>query len=83
MRNRSIILLVLSLIFVNGCAVVFQKGKSSDIQRIESLKGEINELNNAKVVLGQKLSQEIIDQQVRLDMVQKRIGYHFCGRDSL
>ncbi|MBN3040788.1 MAG: OmpA family protein [Candidatus Omnitrophica bacterium] len=79
MRRRAFLLLITFIFFINGCAVIFQKGRSSDIQKIENLKSEVDELKEAKELLEGKLSKEIKDKQVRLDMAEKGLVITFVA----
>lgn len=49
--------LLVSFLFLNltGCTIVFQKGRKSDIERIQSLEDEVNRLSQIKDELEQKL----------------------------
>ncbi len=51
MRKTSLILLVISLLVLNGCMVVFQKGRRSDLEKIEVLKSELDKLKNSRRTL--------------------------------
>lgn len=50
--------------FLTGCAIVFQKGRRTDIERIE-------ELTKAKKELEEKLRGELADKKVRLALSEK------------
>ena len=49
--------LTVGIIFLNltGCTIIFQKGRKSDIQRIQSLEQEVNRLSGLKAELENKL----------------------------
>jgi chemotaxis protein MotB len=49
------------------------------VQKIEELSQQLDELNEAKMVLESKLSQEIGDKQVRLEMMQKGLVITFVA----
>src|SRR4030043_579801 len=68
---RSLGCCLLAVIFLSGCAVVIQKGRRSDLDKIESLKSELDELKDAKSLLEGKLAQEIKDKQVKLEMQER------------
>ena len=71
MKNyKIIIILFLMLFFINGCTLVFQKGRRSDTERIKTLEGKLSELQGTKSILEDRLSQEIKDKQVRLKMLK-------------
>ncbi len=74
--NKSRIFFFLSGIFLlsfflSGCALVIQKGRRSDLEKIESLKNELSELRSTKSVLEKRLSEEIKDKEVKLEMKDK------------
>ncbi len=75
---KTLSLIFLS-IFLAGCTVIFQKGRRSDIQKIEELSQELEELNRAKGILVDKLGQEIKDKQVRLKMMEKGLVITFVA----
>jgi len=57
--------------FLSGCALVIQKGRRSDLEKIESLKNELSELRSTKSILEKRLSEEIKDKEVKLEMKDK------------
>jgi chemotaxis protein MotB len=60
-----------------GCTFIFQKGRQSDVEKIESLNQQVNELASAKDLLEQQLAQEIKDKQVKLEMMEKGLVITF------
>jgi len=79
MRKTSLILLVISLLILNGCTVIFQKGRRSDLEKIEILKGELTNLREASKLLESNLAQEIEDEKVRLTMAEKGLVITFVA----
>ncbi|UCD14828.1 MAG: OmpA family protein [Candidatus Omnitrophota bacterium] len=80
MYKRNILLgLFIFVIFISGCAVVFQPGRRSDIEKIKTLEDEVDALKNAKTILEEKLFQEIKDKQVRLKMEEKGLVITFVA----
>ena len=79
MRKTSLILLVICLLFLNGCMVIFQKGRKTDIEKIEILESELEELRGARNILENRLAQEIEDQKVRLSMMEKGLVITFVA----
>ena len=79
MRKTSLILLVISLLVLNGCTIVFQKGRRSDLEKIEILKGELTKLKEASKLLESDLAQEIEDEKVRLTMAEKGLVITFVA----
>jgi chemotaxis protein MotB len=61
--------LVLSLA---GCTVIFQRGRRSDIEKINELSAKLEELNG-------RLGQEIQDKQVKLQMMDKGLVITVVG----
>ena len=78
---------------LSGCALVIQKGRRSDLDKIKTLKGEVTglsgeltdlerelaELQSAKSLLESKLSQEIKDKQVKLEMQERGLVITVLG----
>ena len=62
-----------------GCTVIFQKGRRSDIQKIEDLSKQLDELATAKELLADRLAQEIKDKQVTLKMMEKGLVITFLA----
>ncbi len=79
MKNKSIILLMVLVFFVNGCALIFQKGRRSDVEKIEKLRSELDDLKTTKDLLQERLAQEIKDKQVRLQMAEKGLVITFVA----
>ncbi|MFA6281058.1 MAG: OmpA family protein [Candidatus Omnitrophota bacterium] len=79
--SRKVLLsvLLLSFVFINGCTVVFQSGRRSDAERIQSLEKELEELRQTKGLLEQSLEKEIKDKQVRLSMEEKGLVITFVS----
>ena len=64
---------------VAGCTFIFQKGRRSDVQKIEELSRELDELSQTKRLLEERLDQEIKDKQVRLEMMEKGLVITFVA----
>ena len=79
MGKTGLILLVISLLILNGCMVIFQKGRRSDFEKIEVLESELNKLQEASDLLKSRLAQEIEDKQVRLAMAEKGLVITFVA----
>lgn len=71
-----IILLTLSL---SGCTFIFQKGRRSDVDKIEELSRQLDELGRARSLLEERLDQEIKDKQVSLQMMKKGLVINVVG----
>lgn len=76
LRTALVLFLTLSL---TGCTFIFQKGRRSDAQKIEELSSQLDELSRSKSMLEQKLSQEISDKQVKLQMMEKGLVITVVG----
>ncbi len=62
-----------------GCSFVIQKGRRSDIQKIEELSQKVDELSQAQKLLEDRLFQEIQDKQVKLKMAEKGLVITFVA----
>jgi len=72
-------LIVFLSLTLAGCTFIFQRGRRSDIQKIEDLSQQLKELNRAKMLLEESLNQEIKDKQVRLQMMEKGLVITVVG----
>jgi len=79
MRCKVFFLVLICAFFLNGCAVIFQKGRRSDIKKIETLQDELATLRNTKSLLEERLSKEIANKQVRLDLAEKGLVITFVA----
>lgn len=79
MKNKVFIVLIISIFIFNGCAVVFQKGRRSDVEKIKTLKNELQSLKHAREVLESRLAKELGEQQVRLKMAKKGLVITFVA----
>jgi len=72
MRKPGIILLLsFFVITMSGCAVNFYKGKPGEEQKIKQLTTKLQDLEQAKMMLEEKLSKEIGDKQVLLELANR------------
>jgi chemotaxis protein MotB len=65
--------------FMSGCTFVIQKGRRSDMDKIQQLTDEVNELSTAKKLLEERLNSEIGDSQVKLQMMEKGLVITVVG----
>jgi chemotaxis protein MotB len=81
MKNQAlkVTLVILTGIALSGCTFIFQSGRRSDTQKIAQLSQELDELNQTKKLLETRLSREIGDNQVRLQMMQKGLVITFVA----
>ncbi|HEC69806.1 MAG TPA: flagellar motor protein MotB [Candidatus Omnitrophica bacterium] len=62
---------LLVITYLSGCALVVQKGRRSDLEKIKQLEQELAELRSAKTLLEERLSKEIRDKEVKLKMEER------------
>ena len=67
----TIALLAIFAATLNGCAVNFYKGKPEQTAKIERLTNQLEELEQARSLLEDRLSQEISDKQVLLQRTSR------------
>ena len=79
MRNNvlKIIVVVFTGIFLSGCTFIFQKGRRSDLRKIEELSQQLDDLDHTYRVLEERLAREIQDKQVKLEMLEKGLVVTF------
>lgn len=68
---RRILAIFLAIIFVagiSGCALNFYKGKPGQEKKIKKLESEVDELEEAKKMLEERLAKEIGDKQILLEL---------------
>lgn len=73
------VLIIFIAVNLAGCTFIFQKGRRSDLEKIDELSRQLDELSRAKSLLEDRLSQEIKDKQVRLDMMEKGLVITFLA----
>jgi chemotaxis protein MotB len=73
------VLVLFVILNLAGCTFIFQKGRRSDSQKIEELSAQLDELSRSKSMLEQKLSQEINDKQIKLQMMEKGLVITVVG----
>jgi chemotaxis protein MotB len=95
MRFRSsvflpVVMLLLSSMLMTGCTLVFQKGRRVDVEKISKLKNELTDLERAKAELENRLKNEIVDKDVKVEMLEKGLVITFVaevlfdsGKDKL
>ncbi len=82
MRSFSITkiaLVVFLSLSLAGCTFIFQRGRRSDVEKIEQLAQQLDDLTKAKQLLEERLSKEIGDKQVKLDMQDKGLVITFVA----
>lgn len=73
------VIIIFFTIALTGCTFIFQTGRRSDVRKIEQLSKQLDELNRAKSLLEDKLSAEIRDKQVGLQMMKKGLVVTVVG----
>ena len=72
MKRLAIVLLIAFFgIAVNGCAVNFYKGHPGQEKKIQQLTSQVEELEQAKKLLEDRLAQEISDKQILLEQTSR------------
>ncbi len=79
LKSLKAIFVILLTLFFTGCSFVIQKGRRSDVQKIEELSQKVDELSQAQNILEDRLSQEIQDKQVVLKMAEKGLVITFVA----
>lgn len=75
----KIAIVILLSLGLTGCTFIFQRGRRSDVQKIEELSRQLDELSQAKNLLSSSLQQEIQDRQVKLQMMEKGLVITVLG----
>lgn len=90
MQRSFVFVMITCLLTLNGCAIVFQKGSRTDVEKIVTLQSELDELRNAKKQLEDQLAQAIKDNQVKVEMAERGLVITFVaeilfnsGKDKL
>lgn len=81
MRNRIFLFVFVPfLVFsLTGCAVIFQKGRRSDLERIQELEKELAELRRTRGILEERLASEINNDQVSVHMGKRGLVITFVA----
>jgi len=83
MRHRIAVMVLATVLgasfMLSGCTFVFQKGRRTDIKKISKLKSELTELERAKKELDDRLSNEINDKEVKVEMLEKGLVITFVA----
>jgi chemotaxis protein MotB len=75
----SVFFVVFLSISLAGCTIIFQRGRRSDVEKIEELSQQVDELTQAQRLLEDRLSQEISDKQIRLERMEKGLVITFVA----
>lgn len=72
--------LIIFLSFIlSSCTFIFQTGRRSDVQKIEELSRQLDELARTKRLLEDRMSAEIGDKQVKLQLLEKGLVITVVG----
>ena len=78
-KSLSLLLVVFISVALSGCTLIFQKGRRSDVEKISHLKSQLTDLERAKAELESRLSSEIGDKEVQVDMLEKGLVITFMS----
>lgn len=85
-RVITILILIITSVSLSGCTVIFQKGRRVDVEKISTLKNELSdlerqkaELEKAKNELEKRLSNEIDDKEVKVEMLERGLVITFVA----
>ncbi|MDD5155831.1 MAG: OmpA family protein [Candidatus Omnitrophica bacterium] len=73
----KIVLITFLSLALAGCTFIVQKGRRSDIEKIQALNKQLDSLEQAKKILEKQLAQEINDKDVKLQMMEKGLVITF------
>ena len=79
LRFLSLLLVFSISVALSGCTLVFQKGRRSDVEKISKLKSQLTDLERAKAELESRLSSEINEKEVKVDMLEKGLVITFVS----
>jgi chemotaxis protein MotB len=81
MKNKTLKIIGIFLISVSlaGCTFIFQRGRRSDVRKIEELTSQLDQLGQTQKLLEERLAQEIQDKQVKLQMMEKGLVITVVG----
>ena len=74
-----IAVLAISAFTLSSCTFIFQKGRKSDADKIRELKTKVSALGQAKNELDSRLSREIADKQVKVEMLERGLVITFVS----
>lgn len=77
----SILCIVLVALVTSGCSITFQRGRRSDIERIESLNNEIEALNAKLDRLQQEKDNEISELEKARKILEKQLKKEIGAKD--
>jgi len=78
-KTLKIVLAAFLTLSLAGCTFIFQAGRRSDKEKIDQLASQVDELTQARKLLEERLSGEIADKQVKLQMMEKGLVITVVG----
>lgn len=78
-RFISIVISLFLVWTITGCSINIYKGRPEDLDRISELRGKLEELEDAKALLEERLKGEINDKQVKLDITKRGLVITFVN----
>ncbi|MDD4909799.1 MAG: OmpA family protein [Candidatus Omnitrophica bacterium] len=78
-KGMELGIVFISIITLMGCTIILQKGRRSDVEKIERLEDQLDELAKIRSLLEDRLKQEIKDKQVKLEMAEKGLVITFVA----
>lgn len=75
----SLVLILSVSMVLSGCTLIFQKGRRSDVEKISQLKSKLTDLERAKAELESRLQNEIDDDEVNVEMLDKGLVITFVS----
>src|SRR3989338_4091177 len=75
----AVVILIVGAFTLTSCTFIFQKGRKSDAEKIRELKGKVSALEQAKNELDSRLSREIADKQVKVEMLERGLVITFVS----
>ncbi|MFA5275837.1 MAG: OmpA family protein [Candidatus Omnitrophota bacterium] len=81
MKNKIFKMTLAALLTLSlaGCTFIFQSGRRSDTEKINELSNQLDDLAQARKLLENRLSGEIQDKQVKLQMMEKGLVITVVG----
>ncbi len=79
MRAGLLIIILFLTVNLSGCTFIFQKGRRSDIEKIQELSQQLDDLRATKRLLEERLSKEIGDRQISLELKDKGLVITFLA----
>lgn len=79
LKFAKAIAVFLIIVSFSGCTLIFQKGRRVDVEKISKLKSELTDLERAKAELEDRMSGEIDDNEVKVEMLERGLVITFVA----